>query len=233
MRWLIPLSTILPAAARLCGSSSLWRLIPARGGGAAHKVRQVKLAPTQWVAVEREKRAFWGPPLSCLLSAHLGMCLLSCSLLRGRQSFVPHSLCITPFLTQWGSILMMGEWQSYGRSPPPFVPSKTLKEPLRDVLSPFDNHSHFSFWQSSLFSPLFLHPSQNCWENIAVFNLSFLTDDLVNIQRKITPKNIYSWLFVSYCFGYKYPSRDSNKVSFENITGCLHANLKQQQISRP
>lgn len=78
MRWLIPLSTILPAAARLCGSSCLWRLILARGGGAAHKVWQVELAPTQWVAVEREKRAFWGPPLSCLLSAHLGMCLLSC-----------------------------------------------------------------------------------------------------------------------------------------------------------
>lgn len=36
---------------------------------------------------------------------------------------------------------------------PPSVPSNTLKETLRDVPSPFDNHSHFSFLQSSLFSP--------------------------------------------------------------------------------
>lgn len=64
--------------------------------------------------------------------------------------------------------------------------SKTLKEPLRDVLRPFDNHSHFSFLQSSLSSSF--PPSQNCWENIAVLNLTFLTDDLVNIQRKITQK---------------------------------------------
>lgn len=78
MRWLTHLSTIPPAAARLCGSSCLWPLIPASGGGAARRVQQVTLASTQWVAVEREKRAFWGPPLSCLLSAHLGMCLLSC-----------------------------------------------------------------------------------------------------------------------------------------------------------
>lgn len=63
MRWLIPLSTILPAAARLCGSSCQWRLIPARGGGAVHKVRQVKLVPTQWVAVEREDKAILESPL--------------------------------------------------------------------------------------------------------------------------------------------------------------------------
>lgn len=62
-RWLTPLSTIPPAAARLCGSSCLWPLTPASGGGAARRVQQVTLASTQWVAVEREKRAFWGPPL--------------------------------------------------------------------------------------------------------------------------------------------------------------------------
>lgn len=63
MRWLIPLSTILPAAAKLCGSSCLSRLIPVRGGGAAHKVWQVKLTPTQRVAVEREKKGILGSPL--------------------------------------------------------------------------------------------------------------------------------------------------------------------------
>lgn len=42
------------------------------------------------------------------------------------------------------------------RGPPPSAPSNTLKETLRDVPSPFDNHSHFSFLQSSLFSPLLL-----------------------------------------------------------------------------
>lgn len=68
------------------------------------------------------------------------------------------------------------------------MPSKTLKEPLRDVLRPFDNHSHFFFSPKPPQPPLFLPPSQNCWENIAALNVTFLTDDLVNIQRKITQK---------------------------------------------
>lgn len=60
-RWSTPLSTILPEAARLCGSSCPWRLIPASAGGAARRVQQVQLASAPWVAAEREERAFWGP----------------------------------------------------------------------------------------------------------------------------------------------------------------------------
>lgn len=106
-----PPSTTRPAAARHCGSSSPWLPIRASGGGAAPRLRQVNLALTQWGGGGGEERAFRGPPLSCLLSAHLGMCLLSCrkasaSGLSGLCSSQSLRSSISP--TQWGSFLMMG-----------------------------------------------------------------------------------------------------------------------------
>lgn len=61
------------------------------------------------------------------------------------------------------------------RGPPPSAPSRTLKETLRDVPSPFDNHSHFSFLQSSLFSlaPLLPPPSSELPGKYSYVQLNF------------------------------------------------------------
>lgn len=204
-----PPSTTPPAAARRCGSSSRWLPTPASGGGAARRARQVKLAPARWVGSRGEdERAFLGvpPSLSCLLSAHPDMCLLSrrkasasglselCSSQSRRRSISP---------TQWGSFLMMGGVTELREAPPPLpssAPSNTLKETLRDVPSPFDNHSHFSFSPKFPFFPSPFPPSvlRAAGENIAAFNLTFLTDDLVNKQsgRKYLQKK---YIFLCVC----------------------------------
>lgn len=157
-----PPSTILPAAARHYGSSCRWLLTPASGGGVVHRVLQVKLALTQWVR-RRRREGILGSPLCCPLSAHPEMCLLSCrkaaaSGLSELCSLQSRRRSISP--TQWGSFLMMGGVTEprEASSPSPPAPSNTLKETLRDVPSPFDNHSHFSFLQSSLFYPSFPPP---------------------------------------------------------------------------
>ena len=129
------------------------------------------------------------------------MCLLS-----GRKASAsgPSELCssqsrrrsISP--TQWGSFLMMGGVTELREAPPPSsVPSNTLKETLRDVPSPFDNHSHFSFSPKFPFFPLSLPPFlRAAGENIAAFNLTFLTDDLVNKQ---SGKNICKKVYIPVC----------------------------------
>lgn len=84
--------------------------------------------------------------------------------------------------------------------PPSSAPSNTLKETLRDVPSPFDNHSHFSFSPKFPFFPSPFPPSvlRAAGENIAAFNLTFLTDDLVNKQsgRKYLQKK---YIFLCVC----------------------------------
>lgn len=188
-----PLSTTLLAAARRCGSSSQWHLIPASGGGVARRVRQVNLALTPWVGgwlgeLEEKKRGHFGVSLvlpavssakDVFVVTQKGGCFrpVRALFLAVSQSFhLSHSM----------GFIFNDEGSDRAKTrPPPSVPSNTLKETLRDVPSPFDNHSHFSFLQSSLFfpsSPPSLPPpcSQSCRENIATFNLTFLTDDLVN-----------------------------------------------------
>lgn len=155
MRSWTPPSTTPPAAARRCGSSCQWRPIPASGGGVARRVRQVSLALTQWVGVQEE-------------GGHFGVSLVLPAVSSARDVFVVTQKggCFRPvralFLAvseslhlsySMGFIFNDGGSDRAKRRPPPSAPSNTLKETLRDVPSPFDNHSHFSFLQSSLFSP--------------------------------------------------------------------------------
>lgn len=100
MRWWTPPSTIPPAAARRCGSSSRWLPTPASGGGAARRVRQVKLTLTQWVGGGGAERASWGPPCvaCCQLTQRCACCHAERRLLQACQSFVPRSLGVAPSL---------------------------------------------------------------------------------------------------------------------------------------
>lgn len=71
-----------------------------------------------------EERAFWGPPLSCLLSAHLEMCLLSCRKASASglsELCSSQSQCSSISPTQWGSFLMMGGVTELREGPPPFL----------------------------------------------------------------------------------------------------------------
>lgn len=153
MRWWTPPSTTRPAAARPCGSNSLWLLIPASVGGAAHRVRQVKLAFTQLVGLEAREGIFWSllklpaviSPRDVFVVMQKGVCLRP---VRALFLAVSASLHLSHSM---GFIFNDGRSDRAKRGAPPSVPSNTLKETLRDVLSPFDNHSHFSFLQSSLF----------------------------------------------------------------------------------
>lgn len=61
-----------------------------------------------------------------------------------------------------------------GPPPPSSAPSNTLKETLRDVPSPFDNHSHFSFSPKFPFFPSPFPPrSQSCRGKYSCVQLNF------------------------------------------------------------
>lgn len=179
----MPPSTILLAAARHCGSSSLWLLTAASGGGVVRRARQVKHMVG---GCGGEKGGLLGFPLRCLLSAHSEM---SAVVQEGGRFSPVRALFFTVSTLLHLSHSMGFIFDDGGGSertkgqPPPLVPSNTLKETLRDVQSPFDNHRIFLF-PTLLFSPNSLPSlsliSQSCWENIAGLNLTFLTDDLVN-----------------------------------------------------
>lgn len=148
-------STILLAAARHYVSSSLWLLTPASGGGAARRVPQVKLALTQWVGAA-EKRGHFGVPLvlhAVSSSRHVFVVMQKGGFFRPVSALFLAVSASLHLSHSMGFIFNDGGSDRAKREPPPSAPSNTLKETLRDVLSPFDNHSHFSFLQSSLFSP--------------------------------------------------------------------------------
>lgn len=233
MRLWTPQSTILPAAVRLCVSSCPWPLIAASGGEVVPKVQQVKLALTLWVEVKRRVGGggvFGGP--SCVACCQLNqrhVCVpAERQQLRPVRALFPslHLFC------SMGFIFNDGRSDRAKSGPPSLKRLQTLwKKPLRDVPSSFDNHSHFSFFFSKVvFFPALLF--QNCRrKKTSTFISTSLPDNLINKHSvgNITKKYIYSCVFGSHCFGYKYPSRDSNRalkilpVAFMLISNCIRS----------
>lgn len=109
----------------------------------------------------RRREGILGFPLCCLLSAQPEMYFVVMqegSCFRPVRALFLAVLASLHLSHSMGFIFNDGESDRAKRGPPPSAPSNTLKETLRDVRSPFDNHSHLSFLQSSLFSLFLFSP---------------------------------------------------------------------------